>query len=260
MDWNQKPVVEISCSTLERCRLDTVALTAGADKKCRGVERRKGLRGYEDPVVGRSIARKIDDGIGRRAVAGDRDQKRWGVAFAGAGLGRIDIVDHGEVGSFRAVGNLDPHRRAGDIAGETDVAVCLPGEGGYLDRCARDLDAGPGATPKLSAREQGGLILLWFAFVIVAPAGEEMLFRGFLYRGWASATRTAWPAILVIAAVWAGFHIQYDWFGILQVFLVGLLFGWIRWRSGSTALTIFLHGLLNAWATLQTAVKVEWLT
>jgi membrane protease YdiL (CAAX protease family) len=111
-----------------------------------------------------------------------------------------------------------------------------------------------------TAREQGGLLLLCFAFVIVAPAGEEILFRGFLYRGWACSPRAILPATLAIATAWAGMHIQYDWFGITQIFLVGLLFGWIRWRSGSTSLTIFLHGLLNAWATLQTAVKVEWLT
>jgi uncharacterized protein len=111
-----------------------------------------------------------------------------------------------------------------------------------------------------SARERGGLLLLWFAFVVVAPVGEEILFRGFLFRGWAFPTRTAWPAILVITAAWAALHIQYDWFGILQIFLVGLLFGWIRLSSGSTSLTILLHGLLNAWATLQTAVKIEWLS
>ena len=111
-----------------------------------------------------------------------------------------------------------------------------------------------------TARQQGGLMLLWFAFVIVAPVGEEILFRGFLFRGWASATRTAWPAIFVIAAIWAGMHIQYDWFGIIQIFFLGLLLGLIRWHSGSTSLTIFLHALINAWATLQTAVKVEWLS
>jgi membrane protease YdiL (CAAX protease family) len=111
-----------------------------------------------------------------------------------------------------------------------------------------------------TARQQGGLLLLWIVFVIVAPVGEEILFRGFLFRGWAVSARAAWPAIVVIAAVWAGMHIQYDWFGIVQIFLVGLLFGWIRWRSGSTALTIGLHGLLNAWATLQTAIKLEWLS
>jgi membrane protease YdiL (CAAX protease family) len=111
-----------------------------------------------------------------------------------------------------------------------------------------------------SARDAGALALLWITFVIVAPAGEEILFRGFLFRGWAASPRAVWPAIVVISALWAIIHVQYDWFGILQVFLGGLLLGWLRWGSGSTLLTFWLHALTNIWATAQTAIKVEWLS
>jgi uncharacterized protein len=111
-----------------------------------------------------------------------------------------------------------------------------------------------------SARDAGALALLWITFVIVAPAGEEILFRGFLFRGWAASPRAVWPAIVVISALWAIIHVQYDWFGILQVFLGGLLLGWLRWCSGSTLLTFWLHALTNIWATAQTAIKVEWLS
>ena len=38
--------------------------------------------------------------------------------------------------------------------------------------------------------------------------------------------------ILLAAGLWAAIHLQYDWFGIAQVFCLGLLFGWVRWRSG----------------------------
>ena len=65
---------------------------------------------------------------------------------------------------------------------------------------------------------------------------------------------------MVISAAWAVIHVQYDWFGILQIFLTGLLFGWVRWRSGSTLLTFLLHGLMNAWATVETIVKIDWLS
>jgi membrane protease YdiL (CAAX protease family) len=36
------------------------------------------------------------------------------------------------------------------------------------------------------------------------------------------------------------------------VFSIGLLLGYLRYRSGSTWLTIFVHGLNNLAATLQT--------
>jgi membrane protease YdiL (CAAX protease family) len=109
------------------------------------------------------------------------------------------------------------------------------------------------------ARAGGALVAMWIALVIAAPLGEEITFRGFLYRGWAQSPRTVVPAVVVISAAWAILHIQYDWYGILQIFLIGLLLGWIRWRSGSTLLTIALHSLINLYATIQTVAKVEWL-
>jgi membrane protease YdiL (CAAX protease family) len=54
-------------------------------------------------------------------------------------------------------------------------------------------------------------------------------------------------------------HVQYDWFTLGQIFCIGLLLGWLRWASGSTLLTIVLHILANLTATIQAAIKVEWL-
>jgi membrane protease YdiL (CAAX protease family) len=47
-------------------------------------------------------------------------------------------------------------------------------------------------------------------------------------------------------------HLQYDWFFFAEVFSIGLLFGYLRYRSGSILLTVILHGLNNLAATLQT--------
>ena len=111
-----------------------------------------------------------------------------------------------------------------------------------------------------SARAAGTLPLMWLAFVVAAPIAEEIIFRGFLFRGWIRSARNAKPGIVVIAALFAIVHVQYDWFGIMQVFLIGLALGWARWRSGSTLLTILMHALINFWGTLQSMVKIEWLS
>jgi len=111
-----------------------------------------------------------------------------------------------------------------------------------------------------SAAAVGALPLLWFALVIAAPAAEEVIFRGFLFRGWVRSGRSAIPGILVITVLFAIVHLQYDWFGIVQVFLIGLILAWARWRSGSVLLTIAMHALTNLWATLETMVKVDWLS
>jgi membrane protease YdiL (CAAX protease family) len=105
-----------------------------------------------------------------------------------------------------------------------------------------------------SAREAGVglLVIMWIAVIVLDPLGEEILFRGFLYRGWARSPRAVVPAVLVISALWAILHRQYDWLGILQIFLQGLVLGWARWRSGSTMLTFAMHAFGNAWSTVET--------
>jgi len=103
-----------------------------------------------------------------------------------------------------------------------------------------------------TAAAAGWLPAMFAAAIVIAPAGEEAMFRGFLFRGWVRSPRSVWPAIVVISILWAMLHIQYDWTGVLQIFIVGLFLGWMRWRSGSLVLTFLLHALFNLEGTLET--------
>lgn len=108
-----------------------------------------------------------------------------------------------------------------------------------------------------SARNAGYLPWLWLTLVVIAPIGEETLFRGFLFRGWYRVPRDVWPVIIVTSSIWALSHVQYDLFFMAQVFVSGLLLGWFRWLSGSTILTMLLHGLLNCEGTLETLMAFQ---
>ena len=108
-----------------------------------------------------------------------------------------------------------------------------------------------------TAAAEGWLAALLFGAIIIAPAGEEILFRGFLFRGWARSNQTAWPTIVVISILWAALHVQYGWTGILQIFIIGLFVGWMRWRSGSTLLTFLLHALFNLEGTMETVIQIR---
>jgi uncharacterized protein len=110
------------------------------------------------------------------------------------------------------------------------------------------------------ARDTGTIALVLVAVAIAAPVGEEIMFRGFLFRGWAASRLGSAGAIVLTSGIWAAIHTQYDWFGMVQIFCLGLLFGWVRWRSGSTALTMLMHAVTNVAATIETAVIVEWLS
>ncbi len=109
-----------------------------------------------------------------------------------------------------------------------------------------------------SAQAEGALIPLWIALIVVAPVGEEVLFRGFLFRGFVRDPRDALPGILLISLIWSLLHIQYDWFGASLVFAIGVLLGYVRLYSGSTTLVILLHMLLNLESVLETVVALGW--
>jgi membrane protease YdiL (CAAX protease family) len=111
-----------------------------------------------------------------------------------------------------------------------------------------------------TASAAGWLPWLWLAVVVVTPVGEESLFRGFLFRGWLRSPRDAWPVIVVSALLWGLLHVQYDWYVMPQLFALGILLGWLRWCSGSTLLTMLLHGLINFEGMVETYLDLKWLT
>jgi uncharacterized protein len=101
------------------------------------------------------------------------------------------------------------------------------------------------------------LPLLLVAITIFIPVTEESLFRGFLFRGWLRTPQHAWPVIVFTAGLFAIIHVQYDWFLIAQVFAFGVLFGWMRWATGSTILTMLLHGLVNLEGMIETILTLN---
>ena len=111
-----------------------------------------------------------------------------------------------------------------------------------------------------TASAGGWLLWLWLAVVVLTPVGEEILFRGFLFRGWLRSPRDAFAVIVITSLLWALIHVQYDWYTIGQIFIFGLLLGWMRWASGSTILTILLHAMINSEGMIETYVQLKWLT
>jgi membrane protease YdiL (CAAX protease family) len=103
-----------------------------------------------------------------------------------------------------------------------------------------------------SAQADGVVWLLVVAFCVAAPMTEEFFARGFLYRGWSESFLRPAGAILLSSLAWTSLHMQYDWFFFGEIFSIGVLFGYLRYRTNSTWLTVVLHGLNNFAATAQT--------
>lgn len=111
-----------------------------------------------------------------------------------------------------------------------------------------------------SAKAVFALPQLLLAIVFFAPIAEEIAFRGFLYAGLIRNPHSATNAIIAItitAFAWMLLHTQYDIVGMCQVFIMGIFLGTVRWKTGSTLLTIALHMSLNTQSMIETAMKIE---
>jgi membrane protease YdiL (CAAX protease family) len=115
-------------------------------------------------------------------------------------------------------------------------------------------EATPGFMTDLlkSGRDKGAALMLLFAFSVAAPMSEEVLARGFLYRGWSASFLRVPGAILLSSLLWTVVHLQYDLYFLAEVFSIGLWFGYMRYRSNSLWLTIVLHALNNLTAVVLT--------
>lgn len=100
--------------------------------------------------------------------------------------------------------------------------------------------------------------VLWIALIVAAPLIEELFFRGFLIKGLAASPIGVVGAVVLTSAAWALIHVQYDAYSIGAIFVMGLILGAARIKTGSTILPIFLHSLANFVATVETAIYLSY--
>jgi membrane protease YdiL (CAAX protease family) len=151
-----------------------------------------------------------------------------------------------------------PHWRNASIAIAVLAAVIVLGDV-LTVALGRDLVPSSALDLSRSAQQDGTLLLLLLALIVVGPVGEEVLFRGFLFRGLIQEPRDSLPGILAIALIWSVLHLQYDWFDASLIFAFGVIFGYARLYSGSTLLAIFLHMLVNCESLAESAIALGWI-
>lgn len=91
------------------------------------------------------------------------------------------------------------------------------------------------------------IVLAFTSLVIITPIAEEMLFRGFLYRGLSS----RWPKIiaaLITSILFALVHFQ--WNVSIDVFVLSLVLIFILEKTNNLWSCIILHSLKNLMAFL----------
>jgi uncharacterized protein len=98
--------------------------------------------------------------------------------------------------------------------------------------------------------------LLWITLVICAPIFEESFFRGFLFEGLIRSKLGPPGTIILTALVWASLHLQYGIFEISNIFILGIILGIVRYRTGSLWATLLMHAGWNLAVTIQLALTV----
>jgi membrane protease YdiL (CAAX protease family) len=89
-------------------------------------------------------------------------------------------------------------------------------------------------------------LLATLAIGIGAPLMEELLFRGFLQSALAQSALGFWPAAVITTAGWTILHWGYSAVGLTEVFLIGMYFSWLLWKTGSLLPALFCHALYNS--------------
>jgi len=96
-----------------------------------------------------------------------------------------------------------------------------------------------------------GWVLLAVPAALLAPVGEELLFRGLLLP-WLHSWMGRVAALVISAAIFASLHAFYGVF-TGWIFFLGLLLGWARLRGGGVGAPILLHITINSFALLMQA-------
>lgn len=88
-----------------------------------------------------------------------------------------------------------------------------------------------------------GSIAIFLFFCLLPGITEEIGFRG-LIQHWLQTALKPWRAIILASALFAAMHLSIP--TIPYLFFVGMLLGWVKWKTGSLYPSMALHIIHNA--------------
>ena len=90
----------------------------------------------------------------------------------------------------------------------------------------------------------GGLLVNLLMIAVIAPVGEELIFRGLLQSLIRDMVRNIHLAVLITAVFFSAFHFQF--FSFLPRFVLGLILGYLMYYGQSIWYPILAHFVNNA--------------
>lgn len=113
-----------------------------------------------------------------------------------------------------------------------------------------DFNSAAGVAAEQLVSQSGVLVWVTFGLLLMvgAPIAEELAFRGLFFGALTKrGIRPTW-VIIITAAAFALFHFEPQ--RMLVLFVAGLTFGFVRYKSGSLGAAMIAHGVNNAPAAI----------
>jgi membrane protease YdiL (CAAX protease family) len=85
---------------------------------------------------------------------------------------------------------------------------------------------------------------VFFTIGIVAPLVEELIFRGVVLDG--LQIRYSTKTAVIASSIFFGLAHVFPWHAVVNAFLLGFFFSWIKLQTGSLRLCIVAHALYNS--------------
>ncbi len=194
-------------------------------------------------VVGASIAVRIApfaaDGLRHAAGASPASADGWMDATTSLGIILLAVVGAVVFGRWLWLG--DKHRGLGVLG----VPTALGGVSAAIGIAC--LAGGAIAVPQDGPRGGAALFAGGSLLICAAAAGEEILVRGLLQplliRAWGAA-----PGILLASLGFAVVHVSGGWIApvsLINIFVAGLWFGLLAWRTGGFLAPSLAHAAWN---------------
>lgn len=158
--------------------------------------------------------------------------------FAATRKGNGARIDFGILGT-------KAHLRLGLIAGL--IAISLGGLVGIIQQRV----TGPisSVAGDLALNQKGAVLIIFLLMIMFgAPIVEEIAFRGLLFSSLVKAQLSGVLSVFLSAAIFSLFHFEPS--RVIILFVIGLVLGEVRRRTGSTLAAIAAHFVVNAPAAI----------
>ena len=135
-----------------------------------------------------------------------------------------------------------------NFTGVLNAKLSLPESLSGLEKIMKDMEASAKVLTEkiLKVNSIGGLFINIIVIALLPAIGEELIFRGILLRLFKEWFNNMHVAIIISAFLFSFIHFQF--YGFIPRMLLGIVFGYLLYWSGSILMPMLAHFINNAFA------------